>query len=647
MPDSPPTPPTDADVADVADVREPAEQAAPDENITQEFLDVEDEISSESAPEKNSAQSATIPLPELGSQVLPSLQDGSLIAGRYQALSLLSSTPQSNIYEAVDQQGYLQCWACGSASSEEGDIYCVECGAQLTGRHYHLQEFPLSPEHPVDGSAPVPVPAAFLNNEVLGVAHVYNTLADAEAGRVYVVWEAVTGSRLNALSAGVANEALATQSGPLEAIDEERAISWMAQAAEVLVRLHAAGVVGCVMTGDNLVILPGDRLMLVDPSGCRDIDTESKQEPSEQASDVHNLGVELERWYMGVRALVEAPHEVEGLDGSPPPASASAALTNGQMVGGADEITGPLGGEKNVSLVLSRAREAGYTDAKEFLQALEELKDSGTPANFQFVSGRASDLGLVRQINEDSVLTIEVVVLGHEGSLPIGLYVIADGMGGHESGEVASSIAVRTIGGLVNSALIGPLLAGESVAYDPTTCGGLLRQAVLEANRRITALAGERKSDLGTTVVAALVVGNHVTLVNVGDSRAYSWHDGKLSPITQDHSLVAQLVAAGQLAPEEIYTHPRRNEIFRALGDARLTDEEIDIYHHRLQPGGGLLLCSDGLWDFVRDATIAGTLSSVGREGGDPQAICETLINQANTQGGEDNISAIFVLAMA
>ena len=170
---------------------------------------------------------------------------------------------------------------------------------------------------------------------------------------------------------------------------------------------------------------------------------------------------------------------------------------------------------------------------------------------------------------------------------------------------------------------------------------GLLREAVMEANRRISNLARERHSDLGTTVTAALVVGNQVSVANLGDSRTYLWHNGQLSSITRDHSLVAQLLAAGQITPEEVYTHPRRNEIYRALGDQRLTESDVDVYSGRLQPGDGLLLCSDGLWDFVRDAAIANIIASYDIRG--TQAVCNALIEEANTQGGEDNISVIFV----
>ncbi|HUP28435.1 MAG TPA: protein phosphatase, partial [Chloroflexia bacterium] len=100
-----------------------------------------------------------------------------------------------------------------------------------------------------------------------------------------------------------------------------------------------------------------------------------------------------------------------------------------------------------------------------------------------------------------------------------------------------------------------------------------------------------------------------------------------------------------QISPEELYTHPRRNEIYRALGDPRLSEPEVDVFTHRLQPGDALLVCSDGLWDFVRDATIAGTLQSSEQD--EPFDVCQKLINLANDQGGEDNISAIFVRFVA
>ena len=168
---------------------------------------------------------------------------------------------------------------------------------------------------------------------------------------------------------------------------------------------------------------------------------------------------------------------------------------------------------------------------------------------------------------------------------------------------------------------------------------------MLEANNRITDLARERHSDLGTTVTLALIVGNQLHVANVGDSRTYLWRNGELKVITRDHSLVAQLVLSGQLAPDDIYTHPRRNEIYRALGDPRMTGEEVDTFTVRLMPGDGVLLCSDGLWDFVRDPVINKIIMST--DAGNPQAICQALVDRANAVGGEDNITTIYVRILA
>jgi serine/threonine protein phosphatase PrpC len=588
-----------------------------------------------------------------------------MLGGRYEVVLFMNSLGNTNIYRVLDQQGFRRCWACGSTNSAPGDMYCVECGAQLSGRYYRAQEFSVAPGEvpddptqtteelsPVPNAVPdanpiseipdansnlvIPVPEAILANRVLGVVQASDAIAAPELGRVYVVWEEAYGRTLSSwlpdAGADIFAQIQSGQSGQLsiEEPSEEQSLAWMAQSAEILTNLHAEGILGCNMGLNNLLVQVGDRVLLLDPSGCRQADVDDTA--AAQASDVRALAGELEHWYMSVRkdtgALTMSSEEPQAKAGG-----------NGRMMV-ASEFTGPLASMLNPAVALAKAREGSLPTAEAFSKVLHEIYEASRPLrNLQLWSGRASDVGQVRQINEDSVLTFEATVLEHEGGVPVGLYVVADGMGGHQSGEVASSIAVRTIVAVVNSSLIGPMLAGDPVACDPNTCMSLLRQAVMEANRRISDLARERHSDLGTTAVAAILVGNQLCVANVGDSRAYFWHEGQLTPITRDHSLVAQLVAAGQIKPEDIYTHPRRNEIYRALGEARLVDTDVDVFTRRLQPGDGLLVCSDGLWDFVRDPDINAAINA----GTEPQAICHTLIDLANKGGGEDNISAIFV----
>ncbi len=619
-PEAPEAIPETAEQSIDVEVEQPVASDQESGDVKDNIEETTEPLGAETSPRSNFS---TTPLHDSDAVVeatIPTLDADMLVGERYQVVSLLNSSPEANTYRVLDTQGYRRCWACGTGNSLPGDIYCAECGAELAGRHYRLQEFFTTSDVEGDEGPPIPVHPAILGNNVPGVSHVYDTLQSGEEGTVYVIWEEDSGQLLSSWLPGSENP----QS---DALGEEQVLTWMAQAAEVLAQLHSQGIVGCPLMLDNLLVQPGDRILLLDPTGCLSADKGDEQErQSAQVADIRNLATELERLYMAVRDMTNRGGSANSKE-------------QGAMV-----TTGPLPNAMNPAVVLTEAKEGVYPTAEDFATALKALYEASKPqTDLLLWSGRASDVGRVRQINEDSVMTLEATSLEHEGNLPVGLYVIADGMGGHQSGEVASSIAARTVGAVMNSSLLGSMVSGDPVAHDPASCMTLLRQAALEANRRISDLARERHSDLGTTLVAALVIGNQLTVANVGDSRAYVWHDGQISPITKDHSLVAQLVEAGQITRDEIYTHPRRNEIYRALGDARISEDEIDVFSHRLQPGDSLLLCSDGLWDFVRDPDIA---AIVGKEGMDPQAACKALVDEANRNSGEDNISVVLVRVM-
>jgi protein phosphatase len=167
-----------------------------------------------------------------------------------------------------------------------------------------------------------------------------------------------------------------------------------------------------------------------------------------------------------------------------------------------------------------------------------------------------------------------------------------------------------------------------------------IREAVQRANQVVREYAEhypDRAADAGSTVTMAVVKGRTAYVANVGDSRTYLLREGELRQITTDHSLVAGLVAAGKIQPEEIYTHPQRNVIYRSLGgDPQV---EVDITRQSLQPGDLLLLCSDGLWEMVRDPEITALLEGTP----DVWEACERLVQTANENGGHDNITAIVV----
>lgn len=263
--------------------------------------------------------------------------------------------------------------------------------------------------------------------------------------------------------------------------------------------------------------------------------------------------------------------------------------------------------------------------------------------------------GKVRDINEDEVF---VQVVQTTGAEPTGLFIVCDGVGGHAGGEFASEWAVKTLREEFK-ALFAPVDPRSTVRLDPQTVEALaagqpaatqrlpatdiaarVRLAVERANAVVLAIARAKPDvagDTGTTVTLAVVQGNAAVIANVGDSRTYLLREGQLAPLTRDHSIVASLVAAEVIRPEEVYTHPQRNVIYRSLG--LKPDIEVDIFHQELRPGDRLLLCSDGLWEMVHDPQ----LTVIIEKAPSPKVACQRLIDAANANGGEDNISAVVV----
>jgi serine/threonine protein phosphatase PrpC len=231
--------------------------------------------------------------------------------------------------------------------------------------------------------------------------------------------------------------------------------------------------------------------------------------------------------------------------------------------------------------------------------------------------GAATDVGRMRTNNEDSYLSERPVA------------AVADGMGGHNAGEVASAIAIEELAALRGK---GPW-PNEKAATDD------LKQAIVRANRRIREMAaGDRElNGMGTTLVAVLEDGDSVHLANVGDSRAYLLRQGELTQVTVDHTLVQELVDDGRLSPKDAERHPQRSMITRALGVDHQV--EIDLFTYKLLPGDRLVLCSDGLSDVLKPAQIRNVLLRVR----DPQKAAERLVAMAVEGGGPDNITVIVI----
>ncbi|HYY49096.1 MAG TPA: Stp1/IreP family PP2C-type Ser/Thr phosphatase [Thermoplasmata archaeon] len=249
--------------------------------------------------------------------------------------------------------------------------------------------------------------------------------------------------------------------------------------------------------------------------------------------------------------------------------------------------------------------------------------------------GFASNVGKVRAVDEDALLAMEIQTAYLSEPRTRLLLMVADGMGGHKRGDVASRTAVRAV-----ARTLLPLLTGEDniprATYDRE-----LRAAVSNANHAIFEEARRHPEceGMGTTLSLAVVDGRHLHVANVGDSRTYIINLREILQVTRDHSLVQELVDRGELMPEEARHHPRKNVITMALG---VYDEVTpDIGTLTTEPGDMVLLCCDGLVNHVEDEEI----QRVVMEARDPQSACETLIALANKGGGTDNISVIVARA--
>lgn len=256
----------------------------------------------------------------------------------------------------------------------------------------------------------------------------------------------------------------------------------------------------------------------------------------------------------------------------------------------------------------------------------EDTGAASTPSSGGgFGVGGLSDVGRVRELNEDNWHWEPI-------DADIALYAVADGMGGHDKGEVASQVAVETL--FVETRRVLDVFEGRDVP----TLRKALREAFQNANRAVVQKGEEQDSNMGTTLCAAMVYQEKdAYIANVGDSRVYLFREGALRQVSRDHSLVAYLVQLGELSAEEARNHPSGNILVRSIGS--VPEVEIDIFHVEVKSGDRILLCSDGLWGEVPDDDLLDKL----RDLTDPQVACQALVDLANDNGGRDNTTLVVV----
>ena len=487
------------------------------------------------------------------------------------------------------------CAQCGTRAADEDARFCEECGAELVPRNVLLAELPLDTTEPSTGPARLIDLADGPQRALLPPATAFAT-----ADRRFLVMEAdVPGYQ--SLAELLASGGESPQQPA--ALDEVDALPIALQLAQLLQFLHENDTALGDLSLAQLLIGPQRRLRLRDASNIQPLTDASR------VSDLQQLGNTIED-------LTRSPRLTRKL--------------------GEDTAAQPAETPDSMDDVLTLWRSGSLPDAQSWVAALENVVASKTAMRTLSTKlGARTDVGVQREIDEDALMTQELRIALAGVPINAGIYVVADGMGGHEAGEVASTLAVQAAATSLAQQLV--LLATSSSSADDARLSQLVTQAVEEANLAVYEEGRRRGNDMGTTITLALVVGDRCVVGNVGDSRTYLMRGGQLTRISKDHSLVMRLVDIGQITEQEIYTHPHRNAILRSLGEK--PEVQTDTFPLRLAPGDALFLCSDGQWEMVHDPRMSEVITTVD----DPQAVCNQLIDEANANGGEDNITAVLV----
>ena len=248
----------------------------------------------------------------------------------------------------------------------------------------------------------------------------------------------------------------------------------------------------------------------------------------------------------------------------------------------------------------------------------------------------ASDVGRQRNLNEDSAFALSQDWVSAQGVQTLGLFILADGMGGHSGGERASLAAVGAASEVLIRDVILPFSDQGGDGWRMSPLQEAMAGAFEGAQRRVQL----EVPGGATTLTIALLIARRIYVGHVGDCRLYLWRGGELTAWTRDHSVLSRLIELGQVDSAEadsLLNDPRRNALYRAVGQPG--ELEVDFFSKALEPDDGLLLCSDGLWGTVPPGTLAHVLSSAQS----PKVACRQMIDVANEAGGPDNITAIFI----
>jgi serine/threonine protein phosphatase PrpC len=522
------------------------------------------------------------------------LPEGALLGEEaYYVASLRSEGPDRNLYGVEETHPIFPCpnLECGYLENPAGEWLCTACGASLNGvvpvhRRHQLCEY----RDFSDVAMVAHMAELGLRHPGLLLYHYFVERPYGDRDRYYLVLP----DPLPKLASRI--------SVPQKAA---RVLDWGAQLADALAYLHAHNIGWQQISADHIA-LRERQAMWLDLNMAQSLPSNGADAVQRRVQEVVSLASVM--FYL-----------TTGEDTYRPTVNLPEAAINvfERVLGSHVEIT------------------TAEDLAKAFGETVIAIR---RPSTLRLRVGRHTDVGMVRDLNEDSLLTLELDRVHRSISQPIGLYAVADGMGGHAAGDVASGLVINTMAEKMATDLLVPELTGgvDAQSFDAQRW---LTDAVQAANLAVYTHRQSAGTNMGTTLVAALVIGNTAHIANVGDSRAYLINDDGIRQITTDHSLVERLIALGQITPDEARIHPQRNVIYRTVGDKE--EAEVDLFVQQLNPGDSLLLCSDGLTGKVEDVEIW----RLARRGRSPQDACEQLVQAANDNGGDDNVTVIIIRA--
>jgi serine/threonine protein phosphatase PrpC len=253
--------------------------------------------------------------------------------------------------------------------------------------------------------------------------------------------------------------------------------------------------------------------------------------------------------------------------------------------------------------------------------------------NPRIICGSAQSVGKIRKQNEDALFVMQVTLAEGESQVPFGIFIVADGMGGHEHGEVASQISTRVMSSHLINELFAPLIGANNDDNDKT-----IRQVLSDGLAEVQTAVQQYAPGGGTTLTTLVIMGNMMATMHIGDSRGYFIDiNGDVEQITHDHSVVQQLIDDGTITEQQAINYPQKNVLYQAVGQMGALEPDIRILDMPSQ--GTILLCSDGLWGEVGEKEMVKAINSEGN----PLKVAEKLMDLANGAGGKDNISAIVI----